>query len=143
MKNILIIAAFLVLSFYAEKTYAFSCIETPLNTPIETQVTESLNKSSAVFTAKVLSASVNKKTFKKDVKLLLIKSWKGKRTKTVIITTASNSAACGFNFEVGQKYIIYAYRDSNKKLSTNLCTRTAALGLNNDAEILDKLKKKN
>lgn len=142
MKKFLIITSFLVLMFYAEKTYACSCLAPDPDKSTEQQVAEWYQKSDAVLTAKVLSVSTDKKTFKKNVKLLLIKSWKGKFAKTVTITTNSSSAACGFNFETGKKYIIYAYRDSSKKLSTNLCTRTAEINLNNDSSILDKLKKK-
>jgi hypothetical protein len=142
MKKFLMIASFLVLVFYAEKAYACSCIAPDPNKSTEQQVAEGYQKSDAVLKAKVLSVSTDRKTFKKNVKLLLIKSWKGKFAKTVIITTNLSSAACGFDFEAGKKYIIYAYRDSNKKLSTNLCSRTAEIVLNNDSSILDKLKKK-
>ena len=53
-------------------------------------------------------------------------SWKKARCGTVVIQTPSDSAMCGFGFEVGKSYLIYA--DMQKgKLSTNLCSRTSTI----------------
>jgi hypothetical protein len=44
----------------------------------------------------------------------------------VDVYTAGNGAACGYGFELGEKYIVYTYRqeDGDGKLWTNICTRT-------------------
>jgi hypothetical protein len=55
-------------------------------------------------------------------------SWKGVSTTTVQVETAASSASCGFAFEVGKQYIVYAY-DSAGKLMTGLCTRTTEAAL--------------
>jgi hypothetical protein len=42
----------------------------------------------------------------------------------VVVSTPDNSAACGFNFESGQTYVVMAVT-SGSGLMTNLCTGTA------------------
>lgn len=52
--------------------------------------------------------------------------WKGPRRQTLTVTTASDSAACGYNFTLGQAYLVYAHGDADE-LSVSLCSRTAPL----------------
>jgi hypothetical protein len=61
-----------------------------------------------------------------DVEIQVDRSWKKARCGTVVVQTPSDSAMCGFGFEVGKSYLIYA--DMQKgKLSTNLCSRTRTI----------------
>ncbi len=46
---------------------------------------------------------------------------KGELPDTITIKTASNGAACGSTFEIGQEYIVFCDGDIPEKLSTNLC----------------------
>jgi hypothetical protein len=39
----------------------------------------------------------------------------------------SSGGDCGFDFEVGKKYLVYAFKDEAGELSTNICTRTTRL----------------
>jgi uncharacterized protein YkwD len=48
-------------------------------------------------------------------------AWKETVTKNVTVTTATNSAACGVNFEIGTKYLIFADQSGNR-FSTGLCS---------------------
>ncbi len=43
--------------------------------------------------------------------------------KTVTVQTPRGEAACGYNFETGKRYVVYAHKSSGS-LSTGLCTRT-------------------
>jgi hypothetical protein len=52
--------------------------------------------------------------------------WKGPEEATIRLTTARDSASCGYEFTTGQEYIVYAYH-SEEGLSTGLCTRTNRL----------------
>lgn len=52
--------------------------------------------------------------------------WKGPRRQTLTVTTASDSAACGYNFTLSQAYLVYAHGDADE-LSVSLCSRTAPL----------------
>jgi len=58
-------------------------------------------------------------------KFSLVKIWKGDRSAVSEIYTGANSAICGYEFQVGETYVIYAYKGDNGRLHTNICTRTA------------------
>lgn len=51
-------------------------------------------------------------------------NWKGQATAAVSVSTASNSAACGFEFEAGERYLVYADLQDGGKPTVSLCSRT-------------------
>lgn len=56
--------------------------------------------------------------------LKLVRVWKGlDKTETVEVTTASETAACGFPFEKGQSYLVYA-GSGEQGYTVSLCSRT-------------------
>lgn len=62
-----------------------------------------------------------------EVTLRLLAVWKGiPDGERVTVYTASQSAACGFGFEKGKRYMVYAY-DAGGELTATLCSRTALL----------------
>jgi hypothetical protein len=61
------------------------------------------------------------------VKMAVVRSWKGMEQEQVVLTTASDSAMCGFAFEVDQDYLVYA-ASGTSGLSVSLCSRTALVG---------------
>lgn len=52
--------------------------------------------------------------------LTVRKIWKGEG-REITVLTAGSTAACGFPFEKGQQYLIFAY-DTGENVSTNLCS---------------------
>ncbi len=121
MKKFLLILPILLFLLSVENALACSCVAPDPNKTLEQQVTEAYTDSSAVFSAKVLSVVKFSKEGKLKVKVRLVKSWKGKLTKTLTVMTGLDSAMCGYYFEKGKTYLIYAYRDEDKKLNTNIC----------------------
>lgn len=64
-------------------------------------------------------------------------AWRGVTTERVEIRTASSSAACGYAFEVGTHYLVYAGRRNEGPLAVSLCSRTApADDANDDRQLL-------
>lgn len=62
------------------------------------------------------------------VTLHVTQAWGGVERERVDVVTANNSAACGFAFEVGEHYLVYAGRDEEAQtLSVSLCSRTARM----------------
>ena len=59
-----------------------------------------------------------------EVVLQVGRRFKGAEDDTVTVTTASSSAACGYNFEQGGTYLVYA-GEAEGQLSVSLCSRTA------------------
>lgn len=98
----------------AEAALACSCAPPP---PPQT----ALKESNAVFTGTVLGVTTSGVNY--VVRLRVESSWKGAKCGEVTVITASEDAACGYNFQVGQSYLVYAVK-AQGKLSTNLCSRT-------------------
>ncbi len=94
---------------------------------------ESLEQATAVFAGRVTNiekpfistSSLDPITATFDVSQV----WKGDITQTVAIRTAQDSASCGYPFELGQEYIVYAWADPDHpgELNTGLCSRTNLL----------------
>lgn len=60
------------------------------------------------------------------VRFHVTQAWRGVEHESVEITTAADSAACGFPFEVGQHYLVYAGQ-AEASLAVSLCSRTARM----------------
>jgi hypothetical protein len=50
--------------------------------------------------------------------------WKGVKTRRVNVHTWSNSAMCGYGFQKGETYLVYAHKAQDGKLQTSICSRT-------------------
>ncbi len=134
----LALAAFLLIA--PERSFACSCImlDEPLNKQIESAFTEA----NAVFSGEVVEVRESADdSYSVEVTFKTAKTWKGDALKTITISTGQNSAMCGFNFEVGKTYLVYAHGEAGK-LSTTICTRTAEFKTSGDVKQLNKLKKK-
>jgi hypothetical protein len=71
------------------------------------------------------------------------KVWKGKSNQNLVVRTAANSAMCGYNFQQGQEYLVYADEAENK-LVTGLCNGTKPLSMaQSDLGILGEGKSPN
>jgi hypothetical protein len=66
-------------------------------------------------------------------------SWKGVTTTVVQVTTGYATGDCGYPFQVGTDYMIYAHGHPSD-LSVNMCSRTAGLsGATEDLSYLNTL----
>ena len=58
-------------------------------------------------------------------------AWKGVRSETVTLVTGWGGGDCGFLFETGEAYLVYAYRRrgviGEPPLATSICSRTVEL----------------
>lgn len=53
---------------------------------------------------------------------------RGMRTAEVDVVTGWGGGDCGYGFKIGQRYLVYAYRDEkDRRLSTSICSRTRLL----------------
>ena len=53
--------------------------------------------------------------------------WKGELGMDVSIGTRLWSAGCGYHFELGEQYLVYAYSSEDGTLRTGICSRTMLL----------------
>lgn len=88
---------------------------------------EGVTSSTAVFTGEVTEIRKNEATRfgGMEITLRTKKVWKGDADKEIKVRTAGSSAACGYPFQKGTTYLVYAVRDEADPLRVSLCSRTA------------------
>lgn len=103
---------------------------------------ETLARNDLVFTGKVLKKSkekwLNSEFYR--VEFLLAENYKGVTGNHVSIKTGTDTAMCGFPFEEGESYVVFAYKfpeaekdrssavpESNIQYGTGLCSKTKAI----------------
>lgn len=91
---------------------------------------EALAQAEAVFSGRVVSVGEEQSGGNPDqpyleVRIVPQRRWKGAAADTVTVLTPPNSAVCGFAFETGREYLVYA--EGGDGLRVFLCSRTAAL----------------
>jgi hypothetical protein len=94
------------------------------------EVKVALGKSAAVFSGKVTSIERGQRTM--NVTFEISQSWKGTKGKSVTVTTALSSAACGYGFKKGKSYLVYCIKSRGKvkaakAFRTGICSRTKTL----------------
>lgn len=91
---------------------------------------EAIATADALFEGTVTAISSNTETDfgGRAVALTIERAWKGVSGSSVTVATASNSAACGYPFQVGETYLVYGYRSKAGKLQVSLCSRTTPIG---------------
>jgi Tissue inhibitor of metalloproteinase len=99
---------------------------------------QSFGNTFAVFSGKVESITDSPREYSpvagrkfnlidKKVSFTVNESFRGISEKTVDVITSSQSSACGYRFEVGREYVVYAYKQKDGKLGTGICTRTSPI----------------
>jgi hypothetical protein len=114
---------------------ACTCDLPLLNLTLRQQVKKAQKQSQAVFVGEVMQ--INPEGYGVSVKFRVESVWKGKLTQEVIIFTGHGGGDCGYQFEVGESYLVYA-SGSNESLSTNICQRTAPQSEHGDIKLLGK-----
>lgn len=77
----------------------------------------------ATATVKAIKKNKNKEWPSFEVTLEPKLMWKGETDdKTLQLTTATDSAACGYGFEKKKEYLVFIHKDEEGKLHTSLCS---------------------
>ncbi len=98
-------------------------------------IAEEVERADAVFLGTVIA--VDHSDYKAyvfpdvEVTFTVQEYWKGVFSEPLVLHTGQGGGDCGFTFEEGKSYLIYAYADDNDDLHANICSRTALLS---DAE---------
>jgi len=110
------------------KAYACSCV-------MPGTYAEEMEKSSHVLDATV----VQKTTLKQgttDVELSVTAVWKGEAERETHVITSDNSAACGYEFNIGTRYAVFA-NETDGVLHVSLCSATTPII--DESSIFDEL----
>lgn len=103
----------------SDAALACSCVVTP-----DPQVAR--EASDAVFSGKVTGIVQSGQSGRMlKVTLQVDRAWKGATCGEVTLETAADGATCGFGFEQGKSYLVYAVEEDG--LTTNLCTRSRSI----------------
>lgn len=83
---------------------------------------------------------------KKIVEIHPLKQYKGTETTNIRIKTGSGTGDCGYPFEIGQNYLIYATSEQSTSTEepffyTDRCTRTSILEESVDVPFLEKFNR--
>ena len=113
----LLVAIIVALFSSVHEAHACSCLPPP-------PVAQAVAEADAVFMGTVVSFELASSTTERVARFDRMQIWKGNPLAITEIFTPENEAACGFDFRVGETYLVYANRDDAGKLFTHLCTRT-------------------
>lgn len=145
----------LILIFSITETFACSCIET--NESLSKKVEKAFTQSDLIISGKVVEIIIVNKTRMKSsadpviYKFEITKTIKGKVEREVIdIASEISGASCGYKFELGKSYLVYARKSTHFSSKTknefdfvtSLCDRNQKLN-KVDKKELRKLKKLN
>lgn len=130
MKNLLL---FLMIAVMIAGVVAWPSAASACSCEQPPGVEEELSRSDAVFSGKVISIEEKPPLLSVPSKTVIFevaKIWKGIEQSQVKITTGQGGGDCGFDFNMGQEYLIYAVKSNSyglNSLSTIICDRTAIL----------------
>lgn len=133
----MVLGSVLFFSLRPRTVFACSCIQP--DTP-----TAELNRSDAVFAGKVLAIDapsglpsfttsfpfINFQYSSADpvsVTFDVSDVWKGPAYRRINVTTLRDSASCGYPFQAGETYLVYA-TNRGAELTAGLCSRTSGIG---------------
>jgi hypothetical protein len=119
-----VLAAAVALSLLAVAPAAEACSCAPPGDP-----RAELEHADAVFSGRVVEVEPGEQErgFRRlAVRFALDAVWKGlPEGDEATVRTAEHGAACGYSFEPGEEYLVYAYAIESGELTTGLCTRNA------------------
>lgn len=136
--SVLFLAGYLLVG--PNVAFACTCSLPDPGKSLRKQVAEERNESRAVFVGEVVEVTSDPNLLEVEVKFKVERSWKGFRASEITITTGRGGGDCGYRFEIGERYLVYA-SGSEKQLGTNICQRTALLvDAKDDLKLLGKPK---
>lgn len=118
--GIVMVAFVAILSLFATNpVFACSCKQPP-------HPLVALQNSDAVFAGKVIDIKIPDNVMSSadpmSVTFAVNQTWKGHTQKTINVSTEVSSASCGYEFQIGETYLVYA--NGQDSLHTSLCSRT-------------------
>ena len=107
---------------------------------LKQQVNKARKSARTVFYGRVLK--IDEAPYSVKVIFKVEGSWKRTLPTEIIIGTGRGGGDCGYHFEVGQDYLVYAFGTDDAHLGTNSCQRTKPLSADSDElRILGKPKR--
>jgi hypothetical protein len=121
-----ILPAAVLLLFVSKSGLACTCELPSPGKTLKQTIAEARHRSKAVFLGTVVAIDKKPGELYMIVKFRTEEFWKGKLSKEVTVFTGLGGGDCGYKFEIGQRYLVYAYESDNANFGTNICQRTAS-----------------
>lgn len=122
MRSFLIVALLVVASVALDPVPAEACTCMPSGPPCEAAW-----QTDAIFRARVVSVTrgpaQGNTPGARIVRMQIVEAFTGVQGERLDVTTASDGAMCGYDFEAGRDYVVYA-RSSVSGFTTSICSRT-------------------
>lgn len=93
----------------------------------EATVEEAIASAGAIFEGVVDSIEVDASGDARVVRFAVTQAWRGVASEHVEVRTSIAESACGYPFEVGQAYLVYASGTTTEGYRVSLCSRTRAM----------------
>jgi hypothetical protein len=91
---------------------------------------QSFWQADAVFSGDVVSfeeLNTNRLFQRRVARIRVERAWRGQVQGTVEVRTGAGGGDCGYSFRPGRKYLVYAYKTQDGKLTTGICSPTKLL----------------
>lgn len=133
MRSVLLILFIAMVSLGASQSaFACTCGSEPgkrSDAEIKAAIVKEFNESASVFSGEVVTRDIL------TVKFRIMTMWKGDALEEFTMSTGTvklgedsyRTYSCDYNFNVGEKYLVYARWAENNQLVAQKCTRTAVL----------------
>jgi hypothetical protein len=133
------LSAFIYLFVNTSVGLACTCEMPKPGVTLKQAVAQARDKAKAVFSGEVVEVIKNPQVFYIEVRFKVEHSWKQVRTNQLVIRTGRGGGDCGYRFEVGERYLVYAYGSDVPAFETNICQRTRKLtDAQDDLKLLGK-----
>src|SRR5690606_4132600 len=118
--RLMLLALLVVAGTLVWPTRAEACTCVPSGPPCEAAW-----RTDAIFLARVVSIATRPgATFgPRTVNMRILTAFRGIEGESVEVTTGAGAGDCGYDFEAGRDYLVYAYRNGGR-LATGICNRT-------------------
>ena len=138
----------LLLGLFAFPAEVFSCFCVPPREDVETDIKVSVGRADVVFLGKaekVVRIATSKEFIKKEgydpaideTTFGVLKSWKGVSSDRIVTRISIVCCLCGYQFEAGKTYLVYATMEDEGTISTSICHRTQPLTSEQISESID------
>ena len=122
----------LLIPIASKPARACTCVSSDAGKSVERQVLEARKQSKAVFVGRVREIITPDEPSSISVIFQVQTGWKGISSGGIAILTG-RKGTCGYRFQLGEVYLVYAYQSSITHLGTSTCQRTQSF----HADIID------
>jgi len=118
-KTIFLSLSVFALLFFAQiDVIACTCVS--LSQTLEQEINGRLKDANAVFSGEVIGINKIPKTRKLSIRIQVEESWKDILPEEITVITDLDS--CGYPFQVGTTYLVFAHNSDDNNLTTGSCS---------------------